>query len=62
MADIVWRLIDWHKALVTPIGIMVLSMVIAGLVSLGATLGGSLVHDDGFNVVTTGGHHADAPS
>jgi uncharacterized membrane protein len=36
----------------TPAGIAVLSIVIAGLVSLGATYGGTLVFDYGFNVET----------
>lgn len=40
----------------TTVPIMVLSVVIAGLVSLGATYGGSLVYDYGFNVETAGDH------
>jgi hypothetical protein len=36
------------------VGVAVLSVVIAGLVSFGATLGGSLVYDYGFNVETAG--------
>ena len=38
----------------TPVGIMVLSVVTAALVSWGATYGGSLVFDYGFNVETAG--------
>jgi uncharacterized membrane protein len=37
-------------------GVMVLSVVIGALVSLGATYGGSLVYDYGFNVETSGDH------
>jgi uncharacterized membrane protein len=33
---------------------MILSLVMAGLVSLGATYGGTLVYDYGFNVETAG--------
>jgi hypothetical protein len=54
----------------------VLSLVIAALVSIGGTFGGSLVYDYGFNVETAGdhpvwhksetdvfpGHHADTAS
>lgn len=54
LADIAWRLNDYHTHLVTPVGIAVLSAVIAGLVSVGATFGGTLVYDYGFNVETAG--------
>ena len=56
LADLIWRLNDYHTHLVTPVGIMVLSVVIALLVALGATFGGSLVFDYGFNVETAGDH------
>jgi uncharacterized membrane protein len=56
LADIVWRINDYHSELVTPVGIAILSAVIAALVSLGATYGGSLVFDYGFNVETAGDH------
>src|SRR4051794_24744487 len=42
----------------TPVGVMVMSVGAAGLVSLGATLGGTLVYDYGFNVETAGDHPA----
>jgi uncharacterized membrane protein len=42
----------------TPVGIMVLSVVIAALVSAGATFGGALVYEYGFNVETAGDHPA----
>ena len=54
LVDIVWRLNGYNTEPVTPIGIVVLSVVIAVLVSLGATFGGTLVYDYGFNVETAG--------
>jgi uncharacterized membrane protein len=56
LADIAWRLNDYHTKAVTPVGIAVLSVVIALLVSVGATFGGSLVYEYGFNVETAGDH------
>ena len=56
LADIVWRLNDYNTEPVTPIAIAVLSVVIAALVSLGATFGGGLVYEYGFNVETAGDH------
>jgi uncharacterized membrane protein len=56
LANIAWRLNDYHTERVAPVGIMVLSVVIALLVSLGATFGGSLVYEYGFNVETAGDH------
>ena len=52
LADIAWRLNGYHTEPFTPTGIMILSVVIAVLVSLGATFGGTLVYDYGFNVET----------
>jgi uncharacterized membrane protein len=54
LVDIVWRLSDYHTHLVAPLGIMILSIVVALLVSVGATFGGSLVFEYGFNVETAG--------
>ena len=54
LIDVAWRLNDYHTELVTPTGIVVLSVVIAALVSLGATFGGTLVYDYGFNVEAAG--------
>jgi uncharacterized membrane protein len=54
IADLVWRSLGYDDHLVTPAGIAVLSVVIALLVSLGATFGGSLVFEHGFNVETAG--------
>src|SRR5881275_1554616 len=48
LGDIVWRLADYDRAS-TPGGLVALSVVIAVLVSLGATFGGTLVYDYGFN-------------
>jgi uncharacterized membrane protein len=56
LADIAWRLAAYHTEAVTPVGIAVLSVVIGLLVSVGATFGGSLVYDYGFNVETAGDH------
>jgi uncharacterized membrane protein len=56
VADLVWRLNEYNTAAVTPIGIAVLSVVVALLVALGATFGGSLVFEYGFNVETAGDH------
>lgn len=58
LADIAWRLHDYHTQAVTPAVIAVLSAVIALLVSVGATFGGSLVFEYGFNVETAGDHPA----
>jgi uncharacterized membrane protein len=54
LVDMVWRLNSYHTESVTPIGIVVLSVIIAVLVSVGATFGGTLVYDYGFNVETAG--------
>ncbi len=54
LIDIALRLNGYHVEESAPVGIMVLSLVIAGLVAWGATYGGSLVFDYGFNVETAG--------
>jgi uncharacterized membrane protein len=56
LADIAWRLNHYTTEAATPAGIAVLSVVIGLLVSVGATFGGSLVYDYGFNVETAGDH------
>jgi uncharacterized membrane protein len=58
LVDLAWRLNDYHTELVTPGAIAVLSVVIAVLVSVGATFGGALVYEYGFNVETAGDHPA----
>ena len=54
LLDIGLRLNGYHTDASTPAGILVLSLVIAVLVGWGATYGGSLVFDYGFNVETAG--------
>jgi uncharacterized membrane protein len=56
LADIAWRLRVYDTEAVTPAGIAALSVLVGALVSLGATYGGSLVYDYGFNVETAGDH------
>jgi uncharacterized membrane protein len=58
LADIAWRLAQYHDEVVTPGGIAVLSVVVAVLVAVGSTFGGTLVYDYGFNVETAGDHPA----
>ncbi len=58
LADVAWRLNAYNTEPVTPAGIAVLSVAIALLVSVGATFGGTLVYDYGFNVETAGDHAA----
>lgn len=53
VGDIIWRLSQYDER-TTPVAIAVLSVVIAVLVSVGATYGGTLVFDYGFNVETAG--------
>ena len=54
--NIAWRLNTYHTELTATAGITIFSVVIALLVSIGATFGGSLVFDYGFNVETAGDH------
>jgi uncharacterized membrane protein len=54
LLDVALRLNAYNTDVSTPAGIAVLSVVIAALVSWGATYGGSLVFDYGFNVETAG--------
>ncbi|MEO6629312.1 MAG: DUF2231 domain-containing protein [Aquihabitans sp.] len=56
LTNIALRLNSYHSAAATPIGIAVLSVVTAVLLGVGATYGGSLVFDYGFNVETAGDH------
>jgi len=58
IADLVWRIAEYDARAVTPVGIAVLSVVVAALVALGATFGGALVYEYGFNVETAGDHPA----
>ncbi len=56
IADMAWRLAEHNTQPNTPVGIMILSIIIALLVSVGATFGGALVFEYGFNVETAGDH------
>jgi uncharacterized membrane protein len=56
LIDLILRLTVYQDRLYTPALIVVLSVLAAVLVSLGATYGGSLVYDYGFNVETAGDH------
>jgi len=56
LVDLLVRVTAYRDNTSTPIGIVILSAVAAGIVSLGATYGGSLVYDYGFNVETAGDH------
>jgi uncharacterized membrane protein len=58
LVDIGLRLNAYHTRTHPSIAILVLSVVVAALVSLGATFGGSLVFEYGFNVETA----ADGPA
>lgn len=55
LVDIFLRLAD-YGADVVPVPVLLLSLVIGVLVTLGGTIGGSLTYDYGFNVETAGDH------
>ena len=56
LVDLAWRVSGYDGQLVTPLAVVVLSVVVALLVVSGATFGGSLVFEYGFNVETAGDH------
>ena len=56
LLDVISRVTAYDDRLSSPIGVVVMSVAAALLVSLGATYGGSLVYDYGFNVETAGDH------
>jgi uncharacterized membrane protein len=56
LVDLALRYLAWKDRAAAPALIVVLTVVAALLVSLGATIGGSLVYDYGFNVETAGDH------
>ena len=58
LINTVLRLNAYNTDVSTPVGIMILSVVVALLVSVGASFGGTLVYDYGFNVETAGDHPA----
>jgi uncharacterized membrane protein len=55
LVNVAWRLATLDASS-TPWGIVVLSVLAAGGVAVGATIGGTLVFDYGFNVETAGDH------
>jgi uncharacterized membrane protein len=58
ITDLATRALGYADAAATPVVVVVLSVLAAALVMLGATVGGSLVYDYGFNVETAGDHPA----
>lgn len=58
LAHLALRYLAWPDEGSTPALGVVLSVVIGVLVSVGATIGGSLVYEYGFNVETSGDHPA----
>src|SRR4051794_11273213 len=54
LVDLAWRALGTPDDAYSPAGIVVLSVIAALLVSFGATIGGTLVYDYGFNVETAG--------
>lgn len=56
VGDVAWRLASYHTEAATPAGMAALSLVVVALGALGATYGGTLVFDYGFNVETAGDH------
>jgi len=56
LVDVLTRFTAFRDRGYAPVVTVVLSVVAALLVSLGATIGGSLVYDYGFNVETAGDH------
>ena len=58
IANLVLRLLAYDDHVATPIGFAILSVATGLLVALGATFGGALVFEYGFNVETAGDHPA----
>jgi uncharacterized membrane protein len=56
LIDLIVRLTAYHDRSYSPVIIVILSILAAGLVMLGASYGGTLVFDYGFNVETSGDH------
>jgi uncharacterized membrane protein len=56
LADVFWRGLGDPHAPHTPTGVLVLSIIAAVFTTIGATIGGTLVYDYGFNVETAGDH------
>lgn len=58
LVNVIWRLNSYHTELVTPVGLAILSVVGAAIIAVGATFGGAMVFEYGFNVETGGDHPA----
>jgi len=58
LIDVIVRLTAYHERSYSPVPIVVLSVLAGALVAFGASLGGSMVFDYGFNVETSGDHPA----
>jgi uncharacterized membrane protein len=56
LVDLALRVTTYDDDAWSPAGLVVLSVLAGALVSLGATYGGSMVYDYGFNVQTAGDH------
>jgi uncharacterized membrane protein len=56
IADIIIRLAQWGDNEATSTLVMILSIIVGALTAFGATYGGSLAFDYGFNVETSGDH------
>jgi uncharacterized membrane protein len=56
LVDVILRLSAYSHNASTPWGLVIVSIVAALGVSTGATIGGTLVFDYGFNVETAGDH------
>jgi uncharacterized membrane protein len=58
IVDLLLRAFAFSDHQSAPAAVVILSVITAALVTLGATIGGSLVYDYGFNVETAGDHPA----
>lgn len=56
LINFIWRISMFNDEAYTPVGVMILSIITALVIAVGATYGGSLVFDYGFNVETAGDH------
>ena len=56
IVDIIIRLAQWGDNEATSTLVMILSIIVGALTAFGATYGGSLAFDYGFNVETSGDH------
>jgi uncharacterized membrane protein len=62
IVNIIVRLNDYSQHTCPNVGILILSIVVALLVAFGATFGGTLVYDYGFNVENSNDHPVYHPS